>query len=192
MFTPLETTVGAILLYLATTSLLFDAGAILGASGQLRRLLADPQHEVTKRTSTSWFFGGMTAAVAGAALLTPRILPSYPSFDLKGVDIFKVLASGLLTGWGTKHSGGCTSGHMLCGIGRLSPRSLLATAIFFPVAVATFQLTNPSLVTSGCPSIAPCYTASWPDGSLLGTLAVSLLLPMTLSRAVHANTVCNR
>ena len=46
----------------------------------------------------------MTAAVAGAALLTPRILPSYPSFDLKGVDIFKVLASGLLTGWGTKVS----------------------------------------------------------------------------------------
>ncbi|KIW01211.1 uncharacterized protein PV09_07258 [Verruconis gallopava] len=168
MFTPFETTAGALLLHLATTTLLFDAGAILGASGLLRRLLRNPKDEISQ-SPTGWFFGGMIAAVGVVALMLPQALPR-GSFEINALNVFKALVSGSLIGWGTKHCGGCTSGHMLCGIGRLSPRSFLATAIFVPVAIATFHFTNPSLETAQCRPDIPCFTMTYPDVRTIGTI----------------------
>jgi hypothetical protein len=66
---------------------------------------------------------------------------------------------------------------MLCGIGRLSPRSLLATAIFFPTAVATFHLTNPALVTAACSSAeVACYEPAWPEAKTAGATIGLLVL----------------
>jgi uncharacterized protein len=72
--------------------------------------------------------------------------------------------------------GGCTSGHMLCGISRLSPLSILATAIFFSAAAITFHLSNPSLSTRVCPDNEPCYHISSPILSKSPTLSVLLVL----------------
>ena len=53
-----------------------------------------------------------------------------------------IVAAGLLVGFGTRLGGGCTSGHGVCGIARLSPRSIVATAIFMGVAVVVVALTR--------------------------------------------------
>jgi hypothetical protein len=111
MFTPFETTAGALLLHLATSTLLFDAGAILGASGLLRRVIHDPKHEVTQ-SPTIWFFGGMATAVGLTALSMPRMIPDYPVFKLDGLSILRTIGTGFLTGWGTKAGNKC--GHLHC------------------------------------------------------------------------------
>lgn len=67
---------------------------------------------------------------------------------------------------------GCTSGHMLCGLSRLSGRSATAVAVFFPTAMITHHLTNPTLSTSVCASDVPCYTPVYPSSEE----AVSLLV----------------
>src|SRR5205085_4356364 len=67
-----------------------------------------------------------------AAPITPRI----------AAGPLLLVAAGLLVGWGTRHGGGCTSGHGVCGIARLSPRSLLATCIFMAAAVLTVAVTR--------------------------------------------------
>ena len=56
--------------------------------------------------------------------------------------IGKLAAAGLLTGLGTKIGNGCTSGHGVCGLARLSARSLVAVAVFFGVAIVTVAVTR--------------------------------------------------
>jgi uncharacterized membrane protein YedE/YeeE len=53
-----------------------------------------------------------------------------------------IIAAGLLVGFGTRLGGGCTSGHSICGIGRLSPRSIAATIVFMVTAVITVAITR--------------------------------------------------
>jgi uncharacterized membrane protein YedE/YeeE len=57
-----------------------------------------------------------------------------------------VIVAGLLVGFGTRHAGGCTSGHGVCGIGRLSPRSIAATATFIAAGMLTVFVTRHLLV----------------------------------------------
>lgn len=151
MFTLVDTTLGALLLHQATTSLLFNNGSILGVSGLLRQLLN------TRSLVSVLFFAGIAFSYAIMSALAPQALPEYPTVKWDQKSILFTAVTSLLLGWGTKGCGGCTSGHMLCGLSRLSPRSLLATAIFFTTAATTFHLTNPSLATSVCPSDVSCY-----------------------------------
>ena len=110
MFTPIQTTAGAILLHLATTILLFDTGAILGASGFLRRLLLNPRKEVTTNSSTTWFFAGTALASAFLVKLLPSVVPKYPNVEWEPSTVLQAVLGGLLTGWGTKVSvPGCFS-----------------------------------------------------------------------------------
>lgn len=102
MFTPVETSIGALLLHAATTVLLYDVGAILGVSALLRRMLSSPQHEIAQRTPLLWFFAGMALAVVGIMKSMPQFLPHYPGVDGRPETILKTIAAGLLTGWGTK------------------------------------------------------------------------------------------
>lgn len=60
-------------------------------------------------------------------------------------------------------SNGCTSGHMLCGLSRLSGRSAVATATFFTVALLTHHFAHPSLYTDACPGDIPCYVPIYPS-----------------------------
>lgn len=168
MFTIVDTAIGALLLHQATTTLLFNNGTILGVSGLLRQLLN------TRSLVSVLFFTGMALSYIVMNTLAPEVLPKYPLLRWDQGSILFTLLTSILVGWGTKvrlpnsemqndvltvekGCGGCTSGHMLCGLSRLSSRSLLATTLFFTAAATTFHLTNPSLDTSVCPSGVPCY-----------------------------------
>ncbi len=122
-FTPWTALAGGILLGIASAAFILINGRVLGISGILGGLL------VPKRSDTSWrvfFLLGMVLAPASLALLAPGLV-SAPRIEAGNVAI---AAAGLLVGLGTRYGSGCTSGHGVCGLSRLSPRSLVATLAF--------------------------------------------------------------
>ncbi|KAG9185224.1 hypothetical protein G6011_07768 [Alternaria panax] len=178
MFTPIETTIGALLLHQATSNLLYQNGDILGASGYLRRLFSAPTKELLA------FFTGMAASYVPLKALAPQLITEFPAAQISLQTALVTVATGALIGWGTKMSNGCTSGHMLCGLSRLSGRSAVAVAIFFPMAVITHHFAHPSLSTSVCPGSAPCYTRIYP--SVETTMS---LLMLAISSVFAARTI---
>lgn len=75
---------------------------------------------------------------------------------------------------------GCTSGHMLCGMSRMSAWSTTAVAIFFPMAMVTHHLVHPTLLTEVCNTGLPCYTPTYPTQSTTATL-LALVTAVTLA-----------
>ncbi len=133
-FTPLSAAVGGALIGLAAVLLMLLAGRVAGISGILSGCLATGNGDRGWRLA---FLGGLilaplTGAVAGYGLTAPRMPASL------GV----IVAAGLLVGFGTRLGGGCTSGHGICGIARLSPRSITATAMFMATAILVVGLTR--------------------------------------------------
>ncbi len=129
-FTPWTALAGGILLGIASAAFILVNGRVLGISGILGGLL------VPKRSDSSWrvfFLLGMLLAPASLALLAPGLI-SAPRIEAGNVAI---VAAGLLVGLGTRYGSGCTSGHGVCGLSRLSPRSLVATAAFMASGFAT-------------------------------------------------------
>ncbi|RYN34849.1 hypothetical protein AA0113_g457 [Alternaria arborescens] len=187
MFTPIETTIGALLLHQATSNLLYQNGDILGASGYLRRFFSAPTKELLA------FFTGMAASYVPLKALAPQLITEYPALQISSQVVVATVATGALIGWGTKMSNGCTSGHMLCGLSRLSGRSAVAVATFFPTAVITHHFAHPSLSTSVCPSITPCYAPVYPSTettvSLLVLAALSIIATRTIPGIVAQVTV---
>lgn len=127
-FTPLLSLAGGVLIGLAATLFMAVYGRIAGMTGLLSALL--PPFGANLRSSYA-FLAGAIAAPAVALLLgydIPFAVPvSTPTF----------LIGGLLVGLGTYFGAGCTSGHGVCGIARLSPRSIVATCIFMASALVT-------------------------------------------------------
>lgn len=129
-FTPVEGLVGGAIIGLAIAIWLGLYGRIAGISGILGGALFG--HERGER-SWRWFF--LVGLVAGAAvyLAIARDLPgTYYRIDLQGGWPL-MLVAGLLVGFGTRLGHGCTSGHGVCGIARMSPRSFVATGTFVVV-----------------------------------------------------------
>jgi uncharacterized membrane protein YedE/YeeE len=87
-------------------------------------------------------------------------------------------------------SNGCTSGHMLCGLPRLSGRSATAVATFFPTAILTHHLVHPTLYTEACPGDIPCYIPVYPSLATtipLASLAIlSILAAQTLPKLIES------
>lgn len=81
-------------------------------------------------------------------------------------------------------SNGCTSGHMLCGLPRLSGRSAAAVATFFPVAILTHHLAHPTLYTEACPGNAPCYTPVYPSSTTTASLVLLAAFVIVAARTV--------
>jgi uncharacterized membrane protein YedE/YeeE len=127
-FTPWASLAGGILIGLATALLLLANGRIAGISGILGGLLRPARGDVAWRVA---FVGGL--------FLAPVVWLALRAMPPAQIDHSPVLlaAGGLLVGIGTRFGSGCTSGHGVCGIARLSPRSLLATACFIGAGVAT-------------------------------------------------------
>lgn len=125
---------GGVLIGTAAGMLLLTHGRIAGISGVLGGVLS-PQ-----RSDTRWRAAFLLALVLGGAAFV-RIWPE--RFSTLGMPRWPVLViAGLLVGIGTRLGSGCTSGHGVCGIGRGSLRSLVATLTFMATAIITVLLTR--------------------------------------------------
>lgn len=120
---------GGVLIGLAAGGLYFLAGEIAGVTGIVRRAFIGPE-----RVWRVAFLGGMVAA-ALAWLLTGNV--GAATAGLHDLSLWTLIGAGLLVGVGTDLGNGCTSGHGVCGLSRLSPRSLAAVMVFMAVAVLT-------------------------------------------------------
>lgn len=98
MFTPIETSIGALLLHQATSNLLYQNGSILGASELMRQLFTDPTKE------TLAFFVGMAASVLPLRALAPQFVTSFPTATMTLQAGLFTAGVGALVGWGTKVS----------------------------------------------------------------------------------------
>jgi uncharacterized protein len=125
-FTPWASLAGGILIGMAAAMLVLLNGRIAGISGIVGGLLVPRRHETGWRLA--FVVGLLSAPLAmGFYPLTPRI---DASFGL-------LVVAGLLVGIGTSYGSGCTSGHGVCGLSRLSPRSLVATVAFMGAGIVT-------------------------------------------------------
>jgi uncharacterized protein len=127
-FTPWASLAGGVLIGLAAALLVLANGRIAGISGILGGLLAPARADVGWRIA---FLAGLIAAPA--AWLVFRSLPA-PTIDAA---FGTLIVAGLLVGLGTAYGSGCTSGHGVCGLSRLSPRSGVATVAFMAAGAAT-------------------------------------------------------
>jgi uncharacterized protein len=133
-FTPFASLAGGILIGLSAAAMLFFNGKIAGISGILAGVLRPV------KSDTSWrlcFVGGLLAGGLILRLLLPR------SFEFGSLrSIYALAVAGLLVGAGTRLANGCTSGHGVCGVARLSARSMVATAIFMGTGAAIVYLVD--------------------------------------------------
>lgn len=132
-FTPLSGFIGGILIGLASVMLLWLNGRIAGISGIVGGMLS---HEGSELGWRAMFVVGLLLGAFVYASSTGGLgVVLWASIPV-------LVVAGLLVGFGTRLGSGCTSGHGVCGIGRLSKRSLAATATFMAVAVATVYVVN--------------------------------------------------
>jgi len=133
-FTPWTSLGGGILLGIASAMFVLLSGRILGISGILGGLLAPRLGDIGWRLA---FLLGMGAApLVFAAVMPPELLPVVRIDASEPV----IALAGVLVGLGTRYGSGCTSGHGVCGLSRLSPRSLVATLSFMATGFAIVYL----------------------------------------------------
>jgi uncharacterized membrane protein YedE/YeeE len=129
-FTPLTATLGGLLIGCAAALLLLANGRIAGISGILGGALSRSADARDRSWRVAFLLGLPLGALAMGALrggLEIQVAAPLPT----------LIAAGLLVGFGTRLGGGCTSGHGVCGIGRGSRRSLVATAVFMACGIVT-------------------------------------------------------
>lgn len=126
-FTPWASLAGGVLLGLASALFILLSGRLLGISGILGGLIRPRSGDTGWRIA---FLAGLLVAPAVWALF---VAPEAPRIEAGGTTL---LVAGLLVGWGTRYGSGCTSGHGVCGLSRLSPRSLAATLAFMATGFA--------------------------------------------------------
>ena len=129
-FTPIASALGGALIGLAAVLLMALKGRIAGVSGISMRLL--PPYQDREFSGRLAFIAGLVAAPALAWLAIGR----WPEQTIAaGMPV--LVAAGLLVGFGSAWGNGCTSGHGVCGLSRLSMRSLVATLTFMATAILT-------------------------------------------------------
>ena len=133
-FTPVSGLIGGLLIGLASVLLLLLNGRIAGISGIVGGLLARKGSEVGWRAVfiAGLLLGAFVYMLATGGAIPVRIQASLPI----------LVVAGLLVGFGTRLGSGCTSGHGISGIARLSKRSIVATLVFIGVAILTVFLTS--------------------------------------------------
>ncbi|WP_372718712.1 YeeE/YedE family protein [Immundisolibacter sp.] len=128
-FTPFTALGGGFLIGLSAVLLLWLNGRIAGISGILNGALARQPGDSAWRVV---FIAGMLAGGAAFWWFTPQAFTPRQGFPMP-----LLLAAGFLVGFGTRLGSGCTSGHAVCGLGRRSLRSLVATIIFVGCGMLT-------------------------------------------------------
>ena len=129
-FTPVASTIGGALIGLAAVLLMLFNGRIAGVSGILARLF--PPYAGSDIGSAAAFVAGLIFAP-----VCYSILSGWPVTQTVSANALLMAVAGLLVGFGTVYGSGCTSGHGVCGLARLSRRSLLATLVFMASGFVT-------------------------------------------------------
>ena len=133
-FTPVASTIGGVLIGLAVAALFLFNGRILGISNIASELV-----NIRSRESRLWRLVFILGLVAGGlALLAWR----QEAIGASPASPFMLVLAGLLVGYGSSLGRGCTSGHGICGISRLSPRSIIATLTFMASGIVTVYIVN--------------------------------------------------
>ena len=138
-FTPQAALVGGALIGLAAGMFALLNGRIAGISGILGGLLAP-----ARAGDRAWRVAFLVGLLAAPVLY--RLFAALPAIEVSA-DAGTLVAAGLLVGVGTRYGAGCTSGHGVCGLSRLSPRSLVATLAFMGAGFATVYLIRHLLST---------------------------------------------
>ena len=128
-FTPIPSLLGGMILGIAAALYVLLHGRILGISGIVSGLLHSKAGDIAWRLSL--VLGLLSAPVLAALFFGIR-----PIVDIES-DWYAILLAGLLVGFGAQYGSGCTSGHGICGLSRLSPRSFVATATFMSAGFLT-------------------------------------------------------
>ena len=130
---PMVATIGGLTIGAVAALLLLLTGRIAGVSGMVATVARIADAGPPWRLAAA-FMVGLPLGAAAVSLLVRR-----PDIEVTS-SVSLLIAAGLLVGFGTRLGNGCTSGHGVCGIARLSPRSLAATATFMVSAAATVFL----------------------------------------------------
>lgn len=131
-FTPLSALAGGALIGLSAVLLMLFLGRIAGIIGVVARAISAVSVPSADRNWRFAFLAGLLAAAPAMWLLTGEAVTQTVSDDLPLMAI-----AGLLVGFGSALGSGCTSGHGVCGLARLSPRSLASVLTFMAAAIAT-------------------------------------------------------
>lgn len=129
-FTPIASTIGGVLIGLSAVLLMAWEGRIAGISGIAARLLP-PYLDGALLSRLGFVLGLVAAPLAYAAISSTDVVQTVSS------NLPLMALAGLLVGFGSVYGNGCTSGHGVCGLSRLSLRSLVATLTFMATAFAT-------------------------------------------------------
>ena len=127
-FTPWSAIAGGVLIGIAATIFLLVNGRIAGISGILGGLLRPSIPDI-----------GWRVAFLAGLIIAPSLYAAFvymPGLKIDA-DYVTLFIAGLMVGVGTRYAGGCTSGHGVCGLSRLSPRALVATVAFIAAGIAT-------------------------------------------------------
>ncbi len=125
--------IGGLILGVAVVGYLYVNGRIAGISGMVAQVI---NPKTVFKTPALWFLLGL--------IVTPFIYSLFqqPSIVMITTDPWVLIASGLIVGFGTRMGSGCTSGHGICGISRLSPRSMVATCTFIVAGIVCVWMTR--------------------------------------------------
>ena len=127
-FTPVSALAGGVLIGLSAAWLLLIEGRVLGASGMLAGVLSP------RPGDRAWRAAALIGLLLSPVLARPLLGVAAPAI---GAGVPVLVVAGLLVGFGTRLANGCTSGHGVCGLARLSPRSAVAVASFMAAGFAT-------------------------------------------------------
>jgi len=129
-FTPFSALIGGLIIGLSVVLYFYATGRLAGISGIFENAIT----QTSLRVSNTLFLIGL---VVGPLIIYNLVLPNNPiAFEITHSYLL-IIPGGFLVGFGTRLGGGCTSGHGICGIGRLSVNSMVATATFVAIGVLT-------------------------------------------------------
>ncbi|OBS95815.1 hypothetical protein A9261_16755 [Vibrio tasmaniensis] len=142
---PWDALFGGMLLGASAIVLMLGIGRVAGISGIVSRLLPvgtrnkESEGVDIDKTDKHWRMAFVVGMVVSGWLLIPT---GYQLPQLEEMNLLVVVIAGLLVGFGTKTANGCTSGHGIVGMARLSKRSIVATCVFMGVAIVTVFIKN--------------------------------------------------
>lgn len=133
-FTPVSAAIGGVLIGGSAVLLMLLTGRIAGVSGILAGAIRPGGGAGAWRLAfvVGLILAWPLVALTGREVAVPQLPGSW----------IVIVVGGLLVGFGARLAGGCTSGHAVCGIARVSARSLAATAVFMTVAIAVVAVTH--------------------------------------------------